>query len=482
MPGLIGNDVVVGFTLLGNLEVETPGVVVQTERTGSGVVAAEAEQESGALALRFEGAEAVYLVAALPTIGVELHLEGAALLEVVSVFLGKEEVLGDVAVGLQNPALADGINLFFGLTSLLGNHDRLEFLLGAGFVDVNFTGTDLLGGIVLQGEGDGVVVGLHVNNRDPVYLGLDGVLVQGNVGNDVGFHAAIHVVGDVVDTVFSIGLLVGGIGIVLLGFAAEVEFHDGGETYLGVGVGESGAFNSGLRGDHELVALHGGAVVAVGEDVHLGAGDLGLHGVGYIEGIGALNFVVGFGDIQTESAGDGNLHGGVVAQGEDYIGSGYFNVLEDAVLQAGAAAEAAQLGLGAGDDSIQLAVLDIDVGHLAHEEVLAFELEGFSVDGPYKIVAFLDDTQGTCTGTAGDLEGNHGAVTIGNGNTVGGLFNLLDVLAQGDCVGSLHLSFQIAHLGLQGGNTVLEFRVVVLFGAARKYKGYSKSRNNSFHK
>ena len=292
----------------------------------------------------------------------------------------------------------------------------------------------------------------------------------------MGIHRAVSALANVVDVVVGIGLGVGGSSIGLLGLGAELEFHDGGETHLGVGIGKGGTLGHGLGSDHELVGLYSSLEVGVGEDVNLGAVDLGVHGVVHVEGIGGGYLIGGLGDHELEGAADGNVHLGVVGEGEHHVGSGNLNVLEDAILEGRAALEAAQLLLLTGNHCIQLAVLHIDVGYLAHQEVLAFELEDFSVDGPAQLlIGVLHHGEGT--GAAGrDLEGDHGAVSVGNGDAFVGLFYLLDILAQSHGIGSLHLGFQIAYLGFKGGDTVSELRVIVLFGAAHQGEGYSKSR------
>ena len=292
----------------------------------------------------------------------------------------------------------------------------------------------------------------------------------------MGVHRAVSALANVVDVVLLVGLGVGGSSIGLLLFGAELELHDGGETHLGVGIGKGGTLGHGLGSDHELVGLYGSLEVGVGEDVNLGAVDLGVHGVVHVKGIGGGYLIGGLGDHELEGAADGNVHLGVVGEGEHHVGSGDFDVLEDAILEGRAALEAAQLLLLTGNHCIQLAVLHIDVGYLAHQEVLAFELEDFSVDGPAQLLlGVLHHGEGT--GAAGrDLEGDHGAVSVGNGDAFVGLFYLLDILAQSHGIGSLHLGFQIAYLGFKGGDTVSEVRVIVLFGAAHQGEGYSKSR------
>ena len=364
--------------------------------------------------------------------------------------------------------------LVFNLGSLLGNHDGLHFVLGAGLVDPYFTFTDFAGGVVFQGEGHGVVVGLYVGHGDPAYLGLDGLLVQGNVGNDVCFHSAVLGIADIVD---GLGIrLIGGLGVGLLFLGAEGEFHDGGETYLGVGVGEGGTLGHYLGRDHEFVGLNLGFEVGVREDVHLGARGLGVHGVGNVKGLGGGHLVLRLGNDQLEGRADGDVHLAVIGEGEHHILVGNLDVGEDTVLQGSATAEAAEFGLGAGDDSVQLAVLYIDVGHLAYGQFLAVVGEGRSVDSPVKDIAFLDDTQYAGTAAGRDLQGNNGAVTVSDSNALGGLFHLLDVLAQGNSLNGLDLGLQVAYLGLERGDPVLELGVIVLFGAAHEEQSRCKSK------
>ena len=194
MPLLGFADVEVILALLLHLEVQTPLVVVDTEGAGGGVVAAEADQEGGILVAGLEGAETVDLVAALPLVGIELHLEGAALLEVVGVLLGEEEVLGEGRGDLEGIALAleDGVGREVGLlrrfAGLLGDGDGLEDILGAGADDLHFAGADFLGRVVIDGEDDGVVGGAGLHKVDPVHLRLH---LEGEVGDGVGLDGGV---------------------------------------------------------------------------------------------------------------------------------------------------------------------------------------------------------------------------------------------------------------------------------------------------
>ena len=266
-------------------------------------------------------------------------------------------------------------------------------------------------------------------------------------------------------------------GIVCFAFGAEAEFHDGGETHLGVGIGKGGTFHHGLGGDDEFVGLHGGAEVAVGEDVNHGVVGLGLHGVGNIERVGGGDGILRLGNHELEGIGQGQVDGGTVGQGEDNGLVGHGDIGEDTVLELGTAAEAAQfLGLAV-NHGVQLAVFHIDVGNAAHQQVLSFILEDGAVDGPAKVtVGILDDGQGAGTAAGGHMDREDGAVTVGNGKSFGGLFHLLDKLTQGNLLGYLHLGFQVPHLGFKRGNPVFEFGVVVLFGAAHQEQGHCKSR------
>ena len=364
--------------------------------------------------------------------------------------------------------------LVFNLGSLLGNHDGLHLVLGTGLIDEYFTLADFTGGVVFQSKGNGVVGRLHVGHLNPAHLRLDGFLIQGNVGNDVGVYGTVLGIADIVD---GLGIrFVGGLGIRSFFLGTEGELHDGSQTHLGVGIGQGGTLGHGLGSDYELVGLHRRLEVGIGEDVHLGIGGFGVHGVIHIEGIGGGNSVGGLGDHQTESRSDGDVDLAVIGEGEHHILVGNLDVGEDTVLQGSAAAEAAQLGLLTGDIGIQLAILHIDVGHLAHGHFLAVVSEGGAVDGPVKDIAFLDDTQDTgATAAARDFQGNHGAVAVSDGDAFGGLFHLLDILAKGNGLESLDLGFQIAELGLERSDSVAEFGVIILFGAAHQEQSHCKS-------
>ena len=291
-------------------------------------------------------------------------------------------------------------------------------------------------------------------------MGLDGAVC--------GFAHVVNFLGE--------GLVVQ-FGIVRFAFGAEAEFHDGGETHLGVGIGKGRAFHYGLGGDDEFVGLYGSAEVAVGEDVNHGVVGLGLHGVGNIERVGGGDSILGLGNHKLEGIGQGQVDGGAVGQGEDNGLVGHGQAREDAVLELGTAAEAAQfLGLAV-NHSVQLAILHIDVGNAAHQQVLSFILEDGTVDGPAEVAGgIFDDGQGARTAACGHMDREDGAVTVGNGKSFGGLFHLLDKLAQGNLLDDLHLSNQVVHLGFERGDPVLEFGVVVLFGAAHQEQGHCKSR------
>ena len=474
---------VLGYLLLANAH-ETG---VEAQLTVGAAVVGEAEEERLALIGIGEFAQAVAeeLVAGLvlilelvvvPLVGIELPLESNIGRIQRYAFTQHKGAVGLVVGHVEHLVPTGGVVvLVFNLGSLLGNHDGLHLVLGAGLIDEHFTLADFAGGVVFQFEGDGVVGSLHVGHGNPVYLRFDGFLIQGNVGNDVSVYSTVLGLADVVDVVLGIGLGVGGLGISLLFLGTEGELHDGSQTHLGVGVSQGSTLGHGLGSDHELVGLDRSLEVGIGEDVHLGVRGLGVHGVVHIEGIGGSDSVGGLGDHQTEGRSDGDVDLAVVGEGEHHILVGHFDVGEDTVLQGSAAAEAAQLFLFAGDNGIQLSVLHIDVGHLAHGQFLAVIGESGAVDGPVKDIAFLDNAQDTGATAAGNLEGNYSTVAVSNGDAFGGLFHLLDILAKGNGLESLDLGFQIAELGLERSDSVAKFGVIILFGAAHQEQSHCKS-------
>ena len=270
--------------------------------------------------------------------------------------------------------------------------------------------------------------------------------------------------------------LVGQFGIVCFAFGAEAEFHDGGEAHLGVGIGKGGTFHHGLGGDDEFVGLHSSAEVPVRKDINYGVVGLGLHGIGHIERVGGGDGILRLGNHELEGIGQGKINGGVVGQGEDNRLAGHGQAREDAVLELGTAAEAAQfLGLAV-NYGVELTVFNIDVGDSTHKQVFTFVLEDGTVDGPAEVTGgILNNGQGAGAAACGYMDREDGSVTIGNGKSVGGFFHLLDKLAQGNLLDDLHLSNQVVHLGFERGDPVLEFSVIVLFGTAHQEQGHGKS-------
>ena len=460
-------DVEVGLTLLRHLQVQTPLVVVDAEGAGSGVVAAEADQEGRVLVRCFEAAKTVNLVSGLPTVGIELHLEGAALLEVVGVLLGKQEVLGEFGHNLEDIAVAlddrigRELGLLGSLTGLLGDGDGLEGLLGTGADDLHFTGADFLGGVVIDLEDDGVVGGAGLHEVDPVHLRLH---VESDVGDGVGLDGGVLGLGDVVD------VAVGDLELVGLGLGTEGEFHDGGQAHLGVGIGEGGTLRDDERGDGDLGSVDGGLIVGVGEDVHDGVLGPVLHGVGDLDRVRGSHGVLGLRDDELEGLGEGNLDGGVIVQGEDHGIGRDLDVLEDGITQA--AAHGAEVGGLTVHGHQQMAVLHGEGRGLAHGEVLAVHLDDFAVQGPAEDAGGIADGGEVGLGTgAGDLEGDDLAGRVGDGHAhdfavLGKFFDALDEHAVGRRIlEGLHVGLEVAHLGLQGRNPVAELGVIVLAGA-----------------
>ena len=460
-------DVEVILALLLHLEVQTPLVVVDTEGAGGGVVAAEADQEGGILVAGLEGAETVHLVAALPLVGIELHLEGAALLEVVGLLLGEEEVLGEGRGDLEGIALAleDGVGREVGLlgsfAGLLGDGDGLEDILGAGADDLHFAGADFLGRVVIDGEDDGVVLGAGLHEVDPVHLRLH---LEGEVGDGVGLDGGVLGLGDVLDA------LVGDLEGVRLGFGAEGELHDGGQAHLGIGIGEGGTLHDRERGDGDLLGIDRSLVVGVGEDVHHGVRGLVVHGVGDLDRIGGSHGVLGLRDDELERLGEGNLDGAVVVHRQDHGLFGDLDVLEDGVAEA--AAHRADIGLLAVHGDEQVAVLHGEGRRLAHFEVLAVHLEDLAVQGPAELARGVADGGEVGLGAgAGDFEGHDLAGRVGDGHAddlavLGEFLDLLDEHAVvGRALDGLHVGLQVADLGLERGDAVAQLGVIVLAGA-----------------
>ena len=272
--------------------------------------------------------------------------------------------------------------------------------------------------------------------------------------------------------------LVGDGGIVGLCFGAEGKFHDGGETHLGIGIGQGLALHHGQRGDGDLLGVHGGVEVGIGEDVNHGVLRLVLDGVGDLDGIGGSDGILGLGNHQAERFHEGNLDGAVVVEGDDQHGVGLLDVLDEAVLHGGAG-KLTQVGGLAAHGHIEVPVLHFELGRLVEGEVLAVHLEDLSVDGPAQLagrVLHHGKHAGGFARGGGDVQGDHVAVPVGDGDALGRLLHLLDILTQGNGLDSLHLGLQVADFGLQRGDTVAEIGVIILLGTRDQEQRHCKSR------
>ena len=474
----------VGLAILAHLYLaQAQGAGVEAELSVHVAVVGEAEEHGLAFigigefaqTVGVEGVAFLVLVGELvvvPLVGVEFPLEGDGGRVQGHTLAPDEGAVGVIVGHVEHLVPAGGVVvLVLNLGGLLGNLDGLQDGLGAGGINLHFTGTDFVGGVVFQLEGDGVGGGLHANHADPGGFGL---YINGCVGNHVGLDGAVGGFSQVVNFL-GIGF-VGNGGIVLFAFCTKVEFHNGGETHLGIRIGQGGTFHYGLGGDDKFVGLYRGAKVAVRKDVNHRVVGLGLHGVGHVERVGGGYGILGLGNHQLEGIGQGKLDGGIVGKGKHNGLVGYGNGGENAVLELGAAAEAAQfLGLAV-NDGVEFPVFYVDVGNGTHKQVLSFVLKNDSVNGPAEVAGgVFHNGKGARTAAGGHMDREDGSVSVGNGKSVGGFFYLLDKLAQGNLLDDLHLSNQVVHLGFERGDPVLEFSVIVLFGTAHQEQGHGKS-------
>ena len=414
----------------------------------------------------------------VPLVGVEFPLEGE-----VTRGEGKAVAQHEGAVGLVVRHIEDlvpagrgvpGAGVGFGFLGLLGDLDGLEDVLRTGGEYLHVAIADFFIGVVGQSQGNHIVGGLHILDGDPVGLALD---VDAGVGHHMGLHQAVLGFAQVVDGL-GVGF-VGDVGVVGLAFTAEGEFHDGGEANLGVCIGKGATLHHGQRGDGDFAGIHGGLEVGIGEDVHHGGVGLVHHGVGDLDGGEVLHGKLGLGNLQTESGHDGNLDGAVVGEGDDHLAAvgGLLDVLDDAVGHA-ATAEFTQVGGLAVHGHIEVAVLDFEGRDLVEGEVLAVHLQDFAVDGPAELACGVLDHgkhAGAAAAGGGNMDSVDGAVTVGDGDAVGGLFHLLDISTQGQLLDGRDLGLQVAYLGLERGDPVAKLGVIVLLGTAHQEQSHCKS-------
>ena len=457
----------VGIAVVGEAEEEGVGFIVL------GDFAESVAEQLILLAVLFA---LVVELAVVPLVGPELPLEGDGARIQFGTVLPTEGGV-DLPVGHVEDLVPTGrgVRLQFGsglaFTGLLGDGDGLEDLLGAGADDLHFTGTDFLGGVVVDLEDDGVVLGAGLHEVDPVHLRLH---LESEVGDGVGFHDGVLRLGDVLDA------LVRDLEGVGLGFTAEGEFDNGGQAHLGVGVSEGGTLRDGERGDGDLFGVDRGVKVGVGEDVHDGVRGLVLHGVGNLDRIGGGYGILGLRDDELEGFREGDLDGGVVVQGQDHSLVGDLDVLEDGIAQA--AAHGAHVGLLAVHGDEQVPVLHGEGRGLAHREILAVDLDDLAVQRPAENAGGVaDDGEVGLSAGTGNLEGDHLVGGIGDGDAhhlavFDEFFDLLDEHPVSRCaLDGQHVGFQVAYLGLERGDPVAEFGVIVLAGASHEEETHCKS-------
>ena len=355
----------------------------------------------------------------------------------------------------------------------LCDDDGLDDLTGAGLHYVHGAFTDLAGQIVIQLEGDHEGLALHADEMDPLVHGLD---FEVDVGDDIHGHGSILSLGHIIH-----------LGAVRLishfeAFSFEHEALGGYEADLGIGIGQH--YGGGLHAqgrDHDLVGLHlDGELPGVvsGHADHCIRG-LCAHGVGNLDGVEGTEGIGGGLDVQLERLGEGNVHRGAVAEGEDQLVLLDLDVGEDAVHEGGAfILDLSELGLLAIHLNPEETILvESEYRGLVHRHFLSGDLDGYAVDGPDQSSgAAPDDAQHRTfkVGLGADLEILHVTRGIGHGDADGlaghriGQFLYLgheDTISDG-ALQALDRTFQRSDTGFQGADPLLEGGIVILLGAA----------------
>ena len=309
---------------------------------------------------------------------------------------------------------------FLNLGGQLADDDGLENLFGSLLENVHQTGTNLAGGVVVQGQGDGIGRSLHIYQVNPLVHGLHlGIYV----GNDVRSNSTAFALGHVINR-----LAEGDVHhLQALGFYQE----GGGGNQADTGVGHDEQLGGSARGqrrnlnDLVLVVDHDREIEGiVAGYTDYGAGGSGCDRVVNRDGLRSGIYAAVQHELNLEGLGEGDVHHGVVGQGEDHLVLLHLDVGEDAVYQGGAfVLHLAQFGLLAIHLYPEVAVVvNGEHGRLVHGNFVAVDQDGDAVNSPYQRTgAALDHTQhGSIDIVLGtDLEVLHVTVGVGDGDTDG---------------------------------------------------------------
>ena len=269
----------------------------------------------------------------------------------------------------------------------------------------------------------------------------------------------------------------------------------GGGNQADTGIGHNEQLGGSARGqgrnlnDFILVVDHDGElerIVAAYADYSTGS--CGCKRVVNRDGLRSGIYAAVQHELNLEGLCEGDVHYGLVGQGEDHLVLLHLDVGEDAVHQGSAfVLHLSQFGLLAIHLYPEVAVVvNGEHGRLVHGNFVAVDQDGDAVNGPYQRTgAALDNTQhrsvNIVLGT--NLEVLHVTVGVGDGDTDGftGIrvrvfldFGHEHALANGG-LQRLHIGLQRRDTGFQGTDALLQAGVVILLGAANQEQRHSNT-------